>query len=303
MTIANYQQLIEDVIEPEIQKTVYVKMLDDLYAIFGKDPKGKGGEEIREKVETSITSNAANYTRVDVNPEAGSFVAPEAYWNKTYQHAAAEVHGIDLSQAEAGGITTVSNLIQSEIERQMGQLFQLVWNNIYTQIRADIDSAATYSDAALNRSTYATLASYEENTDTAITIAIMRTAVNAIRLNKQSGPKSGFIWLMEEAVYNVFEPLAAALHTWNVTGSKGTPISAGYQPIGNFEGSDVHSPTGMTTGDVFYLRPQDVKIREHRGFFVEQVPSGRDSALFILRCGINGRVQYPGFQGKLTLKD
>jgi hypothetical protein len=303
MAIADYQQLIDDVIEPEITETVFTKMLDDLRAALTEDTSRLGGSKIARKVRTSITSNARNYDRTDVDPEAGTFEAVQAEWDKTYQETAAEVHEIDISEAENGGIDSISDLIQDAIALEMGQLEQLIWNNLYTRLRADIDDTNAYSDASLSRSTYPTLASTVDTTDTAITIALMRSLSNTARLNKNSGPKSGFLWMMESQVYDVFEPLAAALHTWNITGEANKPIDAGYQVIGNFEGTPLISPPGMTTGDVFLLRKRDCYWRNHRKLTIKQVPSGRDSAKFIIRTGVTGWNDNPGFLAKMTNKD
>ena len=303
MAVMDYQQLLDTVINPEITETVFKKDYDEFSSLFTNDGMVTGGKTIVDTLRTAEDSTARNYTRDDVDPEGGSFTTVDASWNKTYQEVAFEVHNIDQSEQGAGGIAQIQDALMDAAKVAMDDMKQLWWNNLNTRLRADIDSTATYSDGALSRSTYPTLASYEEATDTAITIDLARTMMQSTRINKNSGPKSNFIILMESAVYNKFEPLAAALHTWNVTGQKGMPIAAGYQPLGSFEGSDVYSPQGMTTGDVFYVRPQDVMIRNHRSLEMKQVESGRDSVKVIMRAGVTPRVKNPGFQGKMTSKD
>jgi hypothetical protein len=303
MSITDYQQLLDDVITPTMTETVFRKNFQEMVDMFTADPRNEGGSQIIKPLRTSIENTARNYTRDDVDPTGGSFVSVQAKWDKTYQEVAFEIHNIDLAEAGNGGIVELTSLLEDNARLAMGDLGQLSWENLYTRITADVDSNNTYSDAALSRTTYPTLASYEETTDAAITLDYLRTASNTVRLNKNTGGKGGYLWMMEQQVYDVFEPLAAALHTWNVYGEKGQAIAGGYQPIGSFEGTDVATPQGMTTGDVFFVRPQDVMIRNHRGLTIKQVESGRDSAKFIARQGVTGYVENPGFQGKLTNKD
>ena len=124
-------------------------------------------------------------------------------------------------------------------------------------------------------------------------------------VNKNCGPISGYVGLMEHSVYNTFRALAAALHTWN-SANDNKPVNMGWPEMGNFEGLDIVHPSelpGLTTGDVFMLRREDVRLTHHRPLEIEQVPSGRDTVEFVIRVGINIHVIHPGFQGKMTDKD
>jgi len=109
---------------------------------------------------------------------------------------------------------------------------------------------------------------------------------------------------MEQEVMDDFEPLANAQQTWYTEiPSKDAIVDAGLRPIRSWEGSDVYVVPGMTTGDVFYLRKQDVLICPHRELEIEPVPSDRDSMKWILRVGMNLHVINPGWQAKMTDKD
>lgn len=299
----NYLPLIEDVIIPQMAETVYAKDKGWLETVFTKDPNSSdGGSNIVRNIRTSVTSNVANYDRTDVDPDAGDFTTVQASWAKIYTHTAVEVHNIDLNEARNKGTNAVTSLLQDAFNVEYPQLSQKLYNNIYTQLKADVDSAAAYSDNSISRSTYPTLASYEEATNTQVTLAILRTCKNTTVLNKLVNVKD-YTWLMEQAVYNPFMPLAAAQHTWNTTGVKGQDYAAGYQPVGSWEGNDVQVVPGMTTGDVFFVRPKDIYVREHRTLEVEQKESGRDSQKFVMRTGWNLWVDNPGFQAKMTDKD
>jgi hypothetical protein len=261
-----------------------------------------GGEQIEKPMRLGSTSTARKYDRTDTYGESGTTTIKIAKWNKTYLDATFEVHGIDISQAKNGGVTIMADIMADATKQAYLDLKFKIFEHIYSRIKADIDSTATYSDAALSRSTYTRLASYEEATDTAITLALLRACRNAVTLN-ENVEDSQYIWLMESNVFNVFNPLAAALHTWNTTGVKGQAYAAGYQPAGSWECSDVVKLPGMTTGDVFFVRPQDVYISEHRPIEVEMVQSGKDSLKGVMKIGVDAIVDDPGKQGKMTDKD
>lgn len=302
--MGDYQQVLREVVVPEIEDTVFQKKFEEFEAVATIDNGTQGGKQIVRPLEVARDEVAENYDRNDVDPNGGGFTDVDAKWDKTYQQVAFEVHGIDESEATGGGVVGINGaLIMDAAKKAMTDMSQLWWENFYTRLKADIDETATYSDAALSRSTYATLASFEENTDTAITIDIWRAAINAILLNKNNGDESNYLALVERQVYNKFKPLAAALNTWNINGVANQGVDAGYQAIANFEGVDVMSLQGMTTGDLFFVRPQDLFIRKHRGLTIKQVDSGKDSAKFVARAGVTSYVMNPGFQGKLTNKD
>ncbi|MCK5610764.1 hypothetical protein KAR91_53320 [Candidatus Pacearchaeota archaeon] len=302
--IMNYQQLLEDVITPELTETVFKKDYDEFEKLFTKDPKTGGGSQIIDTQRTSEDSTARSVTRDDVNGVSGSFETVKVEWDKQYQDVTFEVFDIDISEAQNGGITTVSDLILDAGKVAMRDLKEYYWNQLYARLKADIDSSNGYGDNSISRSTYPTLASQEDNTDTPITLALLRSNLNAALLNRNTGGKSRYMHMMETSVYETFEPLAASLHTWNINDAKaGDKVDAGYQVIGNFEQVNVISPQGMTTGDLFSLRPEDVFIRNHMPLNIKQVESDRASKKFIAMSGITSRVKNPGFQVKQTLKD
>jgi hypothetical protein len=299
-----YQQVMNDVVIPEITETLFKKDWEWLRGMFSEMPSSwvGGGSQIEKRICVAETDTARNYDRTDVNPESGTATFLTAKWNKIYSDTAFEVHGIDMNEAKFGGVTEIADILQDASNRAYRNLKNRLFANLYTMLKADIDSAAAYSDAAISRSTYPRLASYEENTDTAITLAIARAARNAVTLD-EAVTEQEYLWIMQQAVMNVFRPLAAAELTWNTTGVKGQEYAAGYQPVGSFDGTDVQSIPGMTTGDVFILRPQDVYISNHMALEAEMVPSGKHSLKGVMRIGVNLIVDNPGYQGKLTDKD
>jgi len=299
----DYSQLVRQVVQPEIMETVFTKALDDLKKVAVFDTKRHGGHYIKVPIRTSVSSNAAGYTKADVDPDSGTFVATYGQWTKTYQHTSFEVHGIDEAEAAGGGAEVISGLIRDAWMMEQDQIEQVIFAAILAQWKLDIDETGTYgSYSALSRTTYSTLASYEETTDASITLQYLRTMANTVNLNKKNGGKARYQLLFEPQVYNKFEPVAYGLHGMETQAGQGAQ-KLGYEGVLTWEQQAVHSITGMTTGDVFYGRKEDFKIHQHRPMSVTQVASGRDSAKFVIRWGITGYVINPGFCGKLLSKD
>lgn len=300
---ADYNEFIQRVLRDEVYDTVFKQKIDKMRALFPTEGT-VGGDRITAEFEVARTSPAAAYTKSDVNPSSASNTLIKPYWTKLQYHTACEVSNIDISNAKNGG--TDLQLVSREVLKETEALKDIIFDAIFTTLTADVDSTTAYSSASLSRSTYATLASYEETTNAAITLAYMRGMINGTTLLKSCGPLSGYVCLMEQAVYNVFRPLAAAVNSWTGSVTANTPQDTGYPEVGNFEGLDIVDPremAGMTTGDVYMLRKQDVLFTEHRPLEIEQVPSGRDSVQFVIRYGLNVHVVNPGFQGKMLLKD
>jgi hypothetical protein len=298
----NYNSLIQRVMKPRVHNTVFQKALDDLTAIFGMNEAAYEGDRITENFKTSITTNAGAYTKADVNPAPFDQVWVKPYWDKVQYHEAVEVSGIDLANKQ--GENPKIQLITEAMDQGAINLYEKVFDGCMTQLRADVDSNNTYSDAGLSRTTYPTLASYEEGTDAAVTLDYMRGARNATMLDHSRSPRNAYCWLIEQNVMDVFEPLANAQQTWNTPNpSRDAEVDSGLRPIRSWEGTDTWVVPGMTVGDVFFLRKQDVLICPHRALEIEQVPSGRDSLLWIMRVGINLHVINPGWQAKMTDKD
>jgi len=295
---SDFNEFIQRELQDDIIETVYDRRLDLLKRLFPAASPIEG-DRVTEKFEVARSSPSAAFTKADVNPSSASNTLVKPYWDRAFYHTAAEVEGIDLSNSRN------FDMAGYEIKRETETLMDTIFTAMMAQLLADVDSSGTaYSDASLSRSTYATLGSYEETTDTQITAAIMRTMIDSVRLLKNSGPKNGFVILTEEAVFNAFNPLAAVLHAWTLNEVKaGDVLDMGYQPARSFDGVPVEVPDGMTTGQVFMLRRQDVRITEHLPLQIVPEESHRFSSKWVIRTGINIHVVHPGFQGKMLDKD
>ena len=300
---ADYNEFIQRVLNTKVYDTVFKARTDKMRALFPTEGT-VGGDRITDEFEVARTSPAAAYTKSDTDPTSASNTLIKPYWTKVQYHTACEISNIDINNAKNGG--TDLALVSREIMQEAKALDNVIFSALFTQLTADVDSTTGYGTGGLSRSTYTTLASYEEVTNATITLAYMRGMISGTTLLKDCGPLSGYVCLMEQAVYNVLRPLAAALHTWTGAQKAGVAVDQGYPEVANFEGLDIVDPremNGMTTGDVYMLRKEDVKFTEHRPLEIVQVPSGRDTVKFVLRRGLNIHVVNPGFQGKMLNKD
>ena len=299
----SFQGYIDDVVQPTIMETVFVKNLQPALDLFNKDPNPKGGPNIVKDICVSESYPTRNYDRTDVNPVPGYFENVQASWTREYQDTSYEVHGIDISQAQGDGLKQIQNLIQYESNKAFKALRQKIFNNFFTQLALDIDDTTAFSDNSLSRSTYPTLASQVHDTDTAITLAIARATKFSTQLNKNVD-KGSYIWLVEPTVNKTFQELLGATRTWAINDATADgKFAAGYQEAASFDGDRVIEMTGMTVGDMYFLNPNDIYIDNHMPLEIEQVESGKHAYRFVMRIGYNLWTDNPGHQAKLTDKD
>jgi len=301
MANLNYSKLIKNVLQPGIQENVFFADLKSLTDIFGSNDKVKPGTDIEDSFRVGYTSAGGSYTTSDsTDPVSSTQTIVNPKWTKKYYHEAVEVENIEIEQL---GNAPAIKLVEDALETGAKAIMNRIFTDIMAQLELDIDKTGAYSTAALSRTTYPTLASYEDNTATAITLALFRSMYLASTLKKNAGGPGNYVCLMEQSVRSTFNELVGAAMTWNVNDPKqGQVIAGGKQNIASFEGVDLASPEGMGTGKVLLLRKPDVKIDIHRPMIVKQVPSGKDSVKFVIYAGINGHSNKPGMAGKMTGK-
>ena len=302
-TFADYNEFIQRELKPAIVDTVIYDAIEPFKKHFTFE-QVLGGDRITAKFRVGHTSNNAQYDKSDVDVASATQTLVKPFWTKKQYQGMAEVHGIDISNDRPN--PQGYNLIGDAVEIEAAAMKDTIQAALLAQLLADVDSAGTaYSDASLSRSTYATLASYEETTNATISLAYMRGMIQNVILNKPVN-LNDYICMSEGSVYYTFKALAAALHTWNTATTPGNTQAMGWSDFDNFEGLAFAQPTeftNMVTGSVFMLRRQDVFITEHRLLEMKVKESGRDSSKVAMYYGINGHVENPLFQGKMLDKD
>jgi hypothetical protein len=294
----DYQDIIAEIVQPEVINNVVVPSMEKLYSLGTMNNNIKSGSTITDPNCIAKTAAGGAFTRSDANPESMTkdFVNP--YWNKVYYHEGALVRREDLDEALEG--TPLRALLQDAANDATEQLMNHVYEGCLTQIKSDIDATGAYSDGSVTRVT--ALASYEEATDTAITLAILRAAQNAIGL-KRTTNWGEYKWLFEQEVWDIAHPLMSATGSWVENDPKGRAVDSGYLPVAKFDSIAVDTMYGMTTGDAYLFRKVDLQIQNHKGLELEWVPVDEYAYKVVARIGVNCWVRHPAWQAKLTSKD
>lgn len=231
----------------------------------------------------------------------------QPYWTKVRYHEAVNIRREDVDESLSP--SAITNVIQSGVEDATKLLMESVFDGVMTQIKADVDSTATYGGTTRITATE----SYEENTDATITLAYMRAAQNAIALKKQINWLD-YVWLLEQTVMNSAHPLMQATGSWIENNPRigGNPsntgmssgVASGYLPVASFDGIAIPpSPFGMTVGDCLLLNRGDVQLQTHKPFEIQIKDPDEYAFRAVVRIGVNAWVRHPAWQAKMTLKD
>jgi len=299
----DFSDLIENVVLPGLEGTKLVKPYEDLKKTFNFEAKNEGGDRIQKKIQVTNPDNARNFTKANTDPVSATPTYIKAHWTHKYSESAFEVSEIDINQAMGRGDVAVENLITNAMKDSYENLINLIFDNVYARIKADLLNSGTYSDAALNRSTYTVLAVHNDVTSTATTYGLIRTCRNTTTNGKPIGGDiaSDYVWLIENTAFDTLEPQLALLTTWNAV-NDGQKKDAGWAPIGAIQGVDTYKTEGMTDGDVLFLRKQDIHIQEHMPQHVNYTDPGRFSVKGILRIGVTPWVEKCWAHGMMTNK-
>lgn len=299
----DYSDLISNVVMKGKEATKLVKPYEDLKTHFSFEQMNDGGPRVEKKIQATNPTNARNFTKSDVNPVSPQPTYIAAYWNHKYSESAFEVSKIDLNQARGRGDVAVENLITEAILDCYENLINLLFDNVYARIKADILNSGTYSDAALNRSTYTVLAVHNETTSTALTYGLLRSCRNSVINGKPVGSnvQDEYLWLIENTAFDTVEPQLNVLTTWNAT-NDGAEKDAGWAPIGKISGVPCFKTEGMTDGDVMFLRKRDIHMQEHMPFVIDYVDPGRFTVSGVMRIGLTPWVEKCWAHGLMTNK-
>jgi hypothetical protein len=132
-----------------------------------------GGSRITWGIDYSSTANGGAFTRGDAMPASDTLVGIAAYQTKDWFQSAAKISGIDKAEMAGNGSEIAMDLTSKAISAATKNLIQAQETAFAADFVAMIDAASnTFSDAALTRATYS-LASYEETTGSAITLAFL----------------------------------------------------------------------------------------------------------------------------------
>lgn len=303
MTWYNFENLIENVVLPGLELTKLVKPYEDLKTTFNFQSINEGGDRIQKKIQVTNPSNARNFTKANVNPVSPTPMYVTAHWIHKYSESPFSVSKIDMNQALGRGDVAVENLVTSAMADCYENLINLLFDNVYARIKADLLNSGTYSDALLNRTAYPVFATHNDVTSTALTYGLIRTCRNTTTNGKRGNKNiaSDYVWLIENTAFDTLEPQLQLLTNWNAI-NDGQPKDAGWAPIGKIQGVDAYKTEGMTDGDVLFLHKEDIHIVEHMPRVVDYNDPGRFAIDGTMRIGVTPYVEKVFLHGMMTNK-
>jgi hypothetical protein len=299
----DYSDLIENVVLKGVEATKLVKPYEDLQRTFAFERMNDGGDRIQKKVQVTNPTSARNFTKSDVNPVSPTPLYRTPYWLHKYSESPFEVSKIDLNQARGRGDVAVENLITNAMLDCYENLFNVLFDNLYARIKADLLNSGTYSDGAENRTTYPVFAVHNDDTATALTYGLLRSCRNTVTNGKPVGRnvQDEYVWLIENTAFDTVEPQLQVLTVYNTT-NDGATKDAGWAPIGKISGVPSFKTEGMTDGDVFFLRKRDIHMQEHMPIVIDYVDPGRFTVSGVMRIGVTSWVEKCWAHGMMTNK-
>ncbi len=307
-----YSTLVREVWTPKLETTVFRNnwMLDGSTFPVVDSP---GGTTISTGYEYAITSNTGTFNHDDpmVEPFASSQI--RAYFNKDYFQESARLFGQYLDNMANGGTEPSFSAIQHELDSAAKNLLDIATTTMLADLEVQIDAGNTYSDAGLSRGTYATLLSYEEDTSTALTLAHLEDAVEALMTHTTYGQQvrseSDLLWLFPRNQVTNLSRLAGGqaynadlFHMTTSTQDMGAMDAGRVFRTKQFEGIEMRIVPDQTTTTILLVHKPDITIYRNRPLTIKEKDEMADSLLWHLTCGYNAICKCPGNSAKLSDK-
>ena len=306
-----FDYLVRNVWAPEIYQTYFHNhwIFDQRY--FAITP-AEDGDRITQAYKYALTSNAGTFQYDDPMVEPGSASWIQAYWNKLSYQEAARVFKTKLNYRGSGGYQVMVDAIREALDDAISALRDYITTTLLTQFEAQIDGANTYSDAGLTRATYG-LTSYTETTTTALTLAHMEDAIEALMTHTTYGKtvrsRSDLLWLVPEnqrtniARLSTDSPSQATFFQMSSSTQDPRPIDAGrVHRLETFDGIEVATVPEQTSTTILLVHKPDVKIHRTEPFEVEEKQEKAHTMLWKITDGYNLEIRNPGNHAKLTNK-
>ena len=297
---------------PIVQNVIYKSSWWHTQNVFEIIPQSgcPGGNRIPWGVEYSSTSNGGSFTRGDAMAASDTLVGCTAYQTKDWFQHTAKVSGIDKAEMSGGGSEVAMDLTSKAIGAATRNLIHDMETAFAADFVALIDAASnTFSDAALTRSTYG-LASYEETTSAAVTLAQLEQLMEELGSNTYGPiPREEMVLCMVEGqVWNVarlssnlaYNATFAALST---STNPNDPIDGGraFRNL-SFNGVPIVVIPNMSTTDIVCTSRNNVKIYYHHDIEVISKDTAEFADLYEIVGGANLVVLDPLRAGKLSAK-
>ena len=231
-----------------------------------------GGTVITIPIEYATTFNGGTYAYSDPAPTSDDVSEVAGYFTKDGYQAGARVYKMQIQQQEVNynGKETLEGKREQANRIAGANLRDYITTTAVTDLIAQIDSAGTWSDASLTRSTYS-LASYEDTAGGVITLRRMEDAIEALT-NTTYGPvpEGDLVWccprnqltrIAEQSTGNMGTELQQALYTFSASSESSGNIDGGrtYR-VKSMGGIRLIVVPDMSTTDILLLDRNVVKV-------------------------------------------
>jgi hypothetical protein len=267
------------------------------------------GDTISTGYETSVTTNVGTYTYDEAMVDPYSTTQVKAYFNKDSYQESTRSFNMHIENRQGTYETGTLDAERRTIEGGVKNLKDKVTTTAIADLEAQIDSSTAYSDASLSRTTYATLKSYEEATSTALTLAHLEDALEALENRSTYGlgveDSSKLMWMMPRNQLTNLSRLAlgsSALTATDKMGMSGS-IDAGraFRTVA-FEGVPIMVVPEMTTTVILLVYTPDIVVFENRKLKITEKDENADTNLNLLTAGYNIIAMNPNNHAKLSAK-
>jgi hypothetical protein len=264
-----------------IRKTGYINKIEQTiqdYTIFankGLFPNAgpavtPGSEKISWLIDYDTTNNGGLMSAYsDAAPSPDDMTRIEAYQNKDYFQHTSLIYDILVNQVEVnadGNKVPGTSYQASAIENSARLMAADIASAYVADLKALIDSAGSFSDASLLRSTY-NLASKEEATVGTLALTDLDSLIAAL-LTKEYGRarREDLFWLMsstnQRRVANLSTKVqygefnASSDSTGNIDGGRANRVMS-------YEGIPIYIEDSMGDADILLLRKGTVTVFDH----------------------------------------
>jgi len=282
--------------------------------VDGEIPRGPA---IKFPIEYSHTENGGSFSYDDPMPLSDATLGVYASFNKDQYQKAIRTYGT-LKAYNVGSGQTLATALGTSIgnDRELNITLASMRGQItaaaIADLEAQIDSAGTYSDDSLTRSTY-NLASYEDTTAGALTLNQMEDAVEALMSTTYGQAQlSDLFWLMPiNQKTNLGRLQSATIGSTVDTSYLGmytdaqnpAPMDAGrLARVQTYEGIPIYVVPGMTSTVILLCRRGTLKRYVWRPVEIKEKDVLADQTLLHAIMGLNVICDMPLWNAKLSAK-
>jgi hypothetical protein len=269
-----------------------------------------GGTDVDVILDTSRSSNAAAYTFGDPAPTPDTTTSVRAYFTKEMFTGMAKTYDFYKGLAANGGAYpgTITDMDMAAIERATADVIDVANDTFSSDVVTWIDSTGTFSDAALSKSTYTSLVSYESTSVGVLAVADLDAAIEAME-DTTYGPvdRSKLCWIMARNQFGHVAELTSnvAYNSYNYFTTRDGQSSANYDAeatrvIKTYGDIPIWVVPGFSTTDILLVNRDAVKVYEWMPLTVTPKQLMAPEEGFLIKYGAILAVLNPRECGKLS---